>query len=152
MAIIRWSPFKDILRMQEEMNKLFDNFFNRSALPTTEGRLFSPPIDLVETDEDYRIKVDLPGISKDDMSISAVGNSIVVKGEKRQEKKEEKENYHYMERFYGSFKRVIDLPSDIEADKISAEFTNGVLEIIVPKTEKVKPKEIEIKVRDKEKK
>jgi len=146
MPIIRWSPFRDLMSIQEEMNKLFEDIFRRTSSPAREGRILSPAIDLSETDEEYRIKADLPGISKDDMSISVAGNSIIIKGEKREEKKEEKENYHYAERFYGSFKRVIDLPSDIDANKVAAEFKDGVLDIRIQKSEKVKPKEIEIKV------
>jgi len=150
MVIMRRGPFRDLTSIQEEMNKLFDDIFRRTTMPA-EGRILSPAIDLSETDDEYRVKVDLPGISKDDMSISIVGNSIVIKGEKKQEKKEEKENYHYIERSYGSFKRVIDLPVDIDADKILAEFENGVLDIKVPKSEKVKPREIEVKVSESKK-
>ncbi|HEC80511.1 MAG: Hsp20/alpha crystallin family protein [Candidatus Coatesbacteria bacterium] len=148
MAIIRWRPLsRDLTLIQREMNRLFDDFFGRGIAEREESDFFSPAVDLSETDDEFRVRAELPGINQEDMNISLVGNTLVIKGEKKQEKEEEKENYHYVERVYGSFRRDIDLPAEIDADKVEAEFKDGILNITIPKSEKGKPKEIEVKVK-----
>ncbi len=106
---------------------------------------FTPDIDMSETDKDYRVTAELPGLSKDDVQISLDEGVLTISGEKREEKKEEKENYWRMERSYGSFVRRVPLPSGVNEDAIEASFKDGVLTITLPKTEEAKGKKIEIK-------
>lgn len=145
MAIIRWSPFRDIADMQDQMNKLFEDFLGRRA--TGEG-IWSPYVDISETEDDIRVKAELPGVKKDDISISVSDNNILtLKGEKKREEEVKEENYYRVERSYGSFNRKVELPSEVKADEVDATYEDGILTISLPKKEEVKPKEIEIKVK-----
>ncbi len=124
---------------------LFDSFFNDFA-PTvsTWEKDWRPAVDFSETENEYTVKAELPGISKDDIDISLTDGVLTIKGEKRYEEKEEKENYHYMESRYGSFSRSLLLPEDASMEKVDAVYTNGVLTVSIPKAEAAKPKKIKI--------
>lgn len=125
---------------------LFNTFFNDFALPTvsTWEKDWAPAIDFTETENEYTVKAELPGISKDDIDISLADGVLTIKGEKRQEKKAEKQNYHYRETRYGSFSRSLLLPEDASMEKVDAVYSNGVLTVSLPKTEAAKPKKIKI--------
>jgi len=105
-----------------------------------------PAIDLSETNNDIIMKAELPGIDPKDIDISLTNDLLTIKGEKKQEKEEKEEDYHLIERSYGSFIRSIRLPKDVQSDKISASYKNGILKVILPKSEEAKKKEIKIKV------
>lgn len=143
-ALVRWTPFRDLLSIQDEMNRLFEGFFHR---PTQAGNggTWAPVMDVSESDDKLTVKMDLPGVSKEDVSIQIVGDTLQVKGEKKQEKEVKDENYHRIERTYGSFYRSVELPTRVVAEKITAKFKDGVLTIELPKDEEVKPHAIEIK-------
>jgi HSP20 family protein len=145
MAITRWRPFRDMVSIQDEMNKLFDDFFGRPLVRTewTEG-VWSPSVDVSEDKDNVIIKAEMPGVSKDDVRISVQDNVLTLKGEKKQEKEEKDKNYHRTERSYGSFCRSFQLPTTVKTDKIKASYKGGVLSVTLPKTEEVKPKEIPI--------
>ena len=147
MAITRWRPFKDVVSIQDEMNRLFDDFFGRPVLKTgwTEG-VWSPTVDISEDKENVIIKSEMPGMSKDDVKISIQDNVLTLKGEKKQEKEEKDKNYHRIERNYGSFCRSFQLPTSVKSDKVKASYKDGVLSVTLPKTEEVKPKEIPISI------
>lgn len=147
MAITRWRPFRDLVSFQDEMNRLFDDFFSQPMKRSewTEG-VWSPSVDLSETKDNVMIKAEIPGMTKDDIKISVQDNIITLKGEKKQEKEEKDANYHRIERNYGSFCRSFNLPTAVKADKIKATYKDGVLQVNLPKTEEVKPKEIPINV------
>jgi HSP20 family protein len=147
MAIVRWSPFRELVSLQDEMNKIFDEFFTRRTGERANPGLWAPALDISETDSEIVVKADLPGVKKDDVSISITNNILVIRGEKKREVEENKENFHRVERLYGSFHRSIELPAVVQTDKVNASFENGVLTIILPKSEEVKPQEIEIKVK-----
>jgi len=123
--------------LQREMNKLFDDFFNSwGELRPLEGRLgdFSPRIDLAENEKSVTISAELPGMNEKDIDVSLVRDALIIKGEKKQEKEERKDQYFYSERSYGSFSRTIPLPPEVDSDKIQAEFRKGILTITLPKT------------------
>ena len=145
-AIELWRPFKEFDRIRKEMDKLWESFFETRPLRGEELSEWLPSIDLSETKNDYVVKAELPGIDPKDIDISLSENVLTIRGEKKQEKEEETENYHFVERSYGSFTRAIRLPGQVQSDKISATYKNGVLKIVLPKTEEVKKKEIKIKV------
>jgi len=133
--------------MREDMDKLFDNFF--SARPSRTGLLegaWQPSVDISETDDEIIVKAELPGLTHDDVNISLTDNVLTLKGEKKQEKEDKGENYHRVERSYGSFQRTFTLLSSVQSENTKATFKNGILTINIPKTEEAKPKEIKINV------
>ncbi|NIN01098.1 MAG: Hsp20 family protein [candidate division Zixibacteria bacterium] len=147
MAITRWRPFRDLVSIQDEMNRLFDDFFGRPLVKTewTEG-VWTPSVDVSEDKHNVVIKAEMPGMTKDDVRISVQDNVLTLKGEKKQEKEEKDKNYHRIERSYGSFCRSFQLPTTVKTDKIKASYKDGVLSVTLPKTEEVKPKEIPINI------
>ncbi len=147
MAITRWRPFRDILSVQDEMNRLFEDFFGHrpARVEWTEG-VWTPSVDVSEDKDSVIIKAEMPGMNKDDVKISIQDNLLTLKGEKKQEKEEKDKNYHRIERSYGSFCRSFQLPTSVKTDTIEASYKNGVLSITLPKTEEVKPKEIPISI------
>ena len=149
MAIVKWDPFRDMLSIQERMNRLFDETFGRAT--KSEGEelargVWSPAVDIYETDENIVMKAELPGIDKKDVSIEVKDNMLVLKGERKFEKEIKEENYHRMERAYGSFQRTFTLPNVVDKDRVSAKYKDGVLEITLPKIKEAKPKQVKVEV------
>jgi HSP20 family protein len=144
MAIVRWSPFRDLMGIQQEVNRLFDDLMTRRAEAGTENAVWVPAVDVSETEAEIKVKVEAPGIEKDDFKISVQNNVLTVRGEKKMEKETSEENYHRVERVYGSFFRALELPSVVQADKVKANYKDGVLTISLPKSEEAKPKEIAV--------
>jgi HSP20 family protein len=129
------------------MNRLFDNFFRPGWKDEdTSLSLWSPAVDIAEQDDEYLVKVELPGVEKNDVSITLESNILTVRGTKRQEKEDKGREYHRVERSYGSFHRSFTLPISVQADKINAVFADGILSVTLPKAEESKPKQIEVKV------
>ena len=135
-----WQSFRS------EMDRLFDRFGSGFGFPSLRGMFdiepawrstftfSSPVIDMSEDDKAYKISAELPGIDAKDIDVSVSGDTLVLKGEKRQEKEEKDTNYHFSERSYGSFQRSFQLPSSVDRDKVAADFSKGVLTITLPKT------------------
>jgi HSP20 family protein len=136
-----------MMSIQDEMNKLFDDFLDRPLMRTewSEG-VWNPSVDISETKDNVIIKAEIPGLSKEDVKISMQDNMLTLTGEKKQEKEEKEANYHRVERSYGAFSRSFALPTSVKSDKIKATYKDGVLFITLPKTEEVKPKEIPISI------
>jgi len=128
------------------IGKMIEEFWEGAGLPTILGReeAWYPAIDLSETDNEYIVKAELPGVGKDEIEISMTDGILTIRGEKKQEKEEKKENYHFAERWYGKFSRTLGLPPDADPEKADALFDNGVLKITVPKAENARPKKIKI--------
>ncbi|MEW6376809.1 MAG: Hsp20/alpha crystallin family protein [Thermodesulfobacteriota bacterium] len=142
-----WRPFKELERMRREMDRLWDSFFEER--PRRKGEEVSewlPSLDVSETKNDVVVKADLPGIDPKDIDISLSEGVLTIKGEKKQEREEKEENYHLIERSYGTFARTIRLPREVQSDKINASYKNGILRVTLPKSEEAKKKEIKIKV------
>lgn len=156
MSLVRWNPVRDlatfpadILGMQREMNKMFDRFFrggtvdNGDLIPTS----WLPAMDLVENDNTYVAKVELPGVSKDDVKITLQDNTLTIRGEKKSEKETKEANYHHLERSYGAFQRSFALPGSVKSDKVEAEYKDGILTITLPKSEESRRKQIDVRVK-----
>ncbi|MDQ7837587.1 MAG: Hsp20/alpha crystallin family protein [Thermodesulfobacteriota bacterium] len=147
MPIVKWEPFRDLLSLQDRMNRLFEESLGRTGKreELIQGS-WAPPVDIYETAEAIVIQADLPGLNQEDIRVEMKDNTLVLSGERRFQKDVKQENYHRIERSYGVFNRSFALPASLEADKIKARFSNGILEIIVPKQEEAKPKQIKVNI------
>jgi HSP20 family protein len=146
MDLIQWRPFREVSRLRNEMDRLWDDYFGpgrRALRPLEEAWL--PAVDVSETGDKITVKAEIPGMEAKDIEISMVGDTLTLKGEKKAEREEKEENYHMVERSYGSFSRTMKLPATVDAEKVEATYKNGVLTVVLPKKEEVKPKAIEIK-------
>lgn len=146
MALIRWDPSREIESLQQEMNRLFGTFFDIDAHRTSAPRRWAPPIDLVETDEHFVLRADLPGVSAEDVKVELDDDVLTVSGERESKVEAQSEGVHRIERAAGRFSRSLTLPAGVDADKIEASFDRGVLEVRVPKPETAAPRRVEIKV------
>lgn len=156
MSLIRWNPARELDRwpsdffgIQREINRVFDNFV-RGGVQADESFMSSywtPAVDIAEQENEFIVKMELPGVNKDEVKISLESNILTIKGEKKQEKEEKSKNLHRVERSYGSFQRSFTLPTSVKSEKIDAMFKDGVLSISLPKAEEAKPKQIEVKVK-----
>ncbi|HEU4384889.1 MAG TPA: Hsp20/alpha crystallin family protein [Anaeromyxobacteraceae bacterium] len=143
MALLtRWDPFRDVLRLQDEMTRLFDDRFAR----TTESMGWTPPCDIYEDGEEVTVRCELAGVDPKDVDIRFENGVLTVKGERKLEKEDKKDNYHRVELSYGTFTRSFSLPGTVDPEKIRAETKNGVLVIHLPKKPEAKPKAIQVKV------
>jgi len=149
MAITRWDPLKDMIGLQERMNRLFEDSFVRSRSLEEDMALgaWTPAVDIYEEEGRIVLRADLPGVGPDQLDIKVENNTLTIAGERRFEKDLKKENYHRVERQYGAFSRSFSLPGAVNAEKIHAEHRDGVLEIVLPKREESKPKQIKVEVR-----
>ncbi len=139
--LIRWrDPARSLETFRREMDRLFDKFFE--VIPFSEQE-FVPSVDISETDKDIIVQAEIPGINPKDLDISLNGRLLTIKGEKKSEHEEKKENYHKIERKYGAFSRTLELPADVDPDKVEAVYKDGVLKITLPKIES--GKKIEVK-------
>ena len=148
MTLIRWSPVRGMLGIQDDMNRLFNAFLSSVTEKTEKGALmWNPLVDIAETDDEIVVTAEFPGMNKSDINITMQDNVLTLKGEKKQSGIENKEkNYHRLERSYGSFERSFSLPVTIKQDKIKAAFMDGILTIRLPKSAEAKPKEVPITV------
>jgi HSP20 family protein len=145
-GITPWRPFREL----EEWERRFDDLFGRSLwrLPVEE-RGWMPAVDVFEKEDRFVVKAELPGMKEDDIDVSVVGDTLSIKGEKKTETEIKEEDYYRCERSYGSFYRSIPIPSNVDANKIEASFEDGVLEVALPKSAKVKPKKIAVSAKKK---
>ena len=148
MALVRWEPVRELHTIQQEMNRLFNTFFDAPASGTTAAgtRRWVPPMDLVETEDHFVLRADLPGLAEGDVNIEVNDNVLTVSGERRYEHDAKKDGYYRLERGSGQFSRSLTLPEGIDPDAISASFAKGVLEVLVPKPEQRKPRRVQIGV------
>jgi HSP20 family protein len=149
-------PWAPMAALRQEIDRMFDEFdigdWNRPGrmwgmLPMRSGMGLSPASDLVETDDGYRLSMELPGLAEKDVEIKVSEGMISLRGEKTEERKEEKKDYHMSERRYGSFQRSFPLPSGVDPDKIDASFNSGVLTVTLPKSPEARQKERRIEVK-----
>jgi len=148
MALIRWmpapSPMRDLVGMQEEMNRMFDGVFGRPLARA--GFDFCPVVDVEENAEGFVLRADLPGVPPKDVKVSLMGDTLTIKGERRQESQTSDSSVLRSERVYGSFERSFTLRTPVRPDQVKASFKDGVLEVRVPKAEQARLREIEVKV------
>lgn len=139
-------PFRDIFSLQDDVNRLFDEFFVPGERGGVSGLSFIPSIDISETNEQVKVKADLPGMSEKDIEVTLENNVLTMKGKREEEKETKEENFYSKERVCGAFSRQITLPKKINPDSVKAKFRNGVLEITMDKAQEEKSKQVEIKV------
>ena len=146
MAIARWNPYRDMMTVRDEMNRVFNEFFGHGGQDegTWYAGAWSPPVDIYETDEALIMKAELPGFSKDDISIELKENTLIMRGERRRQDEVKEGNYHRMERVYGAFQRSFLLPTTVEQDKVKASYKDGILELHLPKVPAAQPKRIAV--------
>jgi HSP20 family protein len=137
-----WRPFDLLEDWQHEMNRLFNRSLLKNKLDA-----FEPEVDVMDEKDHYLVKVDLPGIKKEEMNIKIEGRMLTLKGERKEEKETKEKNYYASERFYGAFTRMIAMPTDVRADQVKATYKDGVLEISLPKAEGAKAKEVTVEVK-----
>jgi HSP20 family protein len=148
MALVRWDPFRELEEVSDRLNRMFA----RPAASATNGKEtmivadWTPSVDISETEGEYQIKAEIPDVRKEDVKVTVEDGVLTIQGQRKQEKEEKGTKYHRIERSYGSFARTFSLPDVIETDKVKAEFKDGVLNLHLPKSEKAKPKAIEVKV------
>lgn len=145
-SLIKWDPLRELNSLRDDMEKVFDGFFGRFPIIHAKG-VWTPVVDIEETDEDITVKVEIPGMKKEDIKISTSGNMVTITGERKREEEETGKTYHRIERSYGRFVRTIDLPVEIDPDKTKATYKDGLLTITLPKPESGKPKSTRIEVK-----
>jgi HSP20 family protein len=149
MALVRWEPVRELTSLQTEMNRLFNTFFDAPSSGGGGGnggalRRWLPAMDLVETEDHFVLRADLPGLSEEDVSIELEESVLTVSGERKAEHESRDEGFYRVERAFGSFSRTLTLPKGIDPEAITANFDRGVLEVRIPKPEERKPRRIEI--------
>jgi HSP20 family protein len=147
MALIRWEPARELNTIQSEMNRLFNSFFD-SPTPSNGASLrrWIPAMDLSESEQEFVLRADLPGLGENDVKIELEDNVLTVSGERKSEHEERKEGYYRVERASGKFSRSLTLPEGVDPEKINASFENGVLEVRIPKPEQRQPHKVAISV------
>jgi HSP20 family protein len=147
MNIVRWDPLREL----EDMSMRLRRFLNQPGLRRVDddGSFFAdwaPAVDVQETDKEYIVKADLPDVKKDDVKVGIEDGVLTLEGERKQEKEEKGKKFHRVERVYGKFVRRLALPMEVDAQKVAAEFKDGVLNVRMPKAEAAKPRAIDVKV------
>ena len=150
MAIVRWEPFRDLLAIQDRMNRIFDESFRGMNRPGEDdwalGGTWAPLVDIYEREGNIELKAELPGIDPKDVDVRVENNVLTLRGERKVDREVNRESYHRVERTYGSFSRSFTLPSVVDTEKIKAEYRDGVLHLTLPKKEEAKPRKISIKI------
>lgn len=144
MQLTRWNPFTELDEIQQRLNRLF---LDRSAKAGDASFAdFMPAVDIEETEADFVVKADLPDVKKEEITIHVQDGVLTIEGERRQEKEEKGKRFHKIEREYGRFVRRFALPTEVDAEKVRAEFRDGVLNVTLPKAPAAKPKMIDVKI------
>lgn len=147
MAIVKYNPFRDLRAMQEQMNRLLDMAWNREISEELREGIWQPPVDIYEDENSVVIKAELPGVDQKEIDIRIEDNTLTLRGERKHSQEVKKENYHRVERFYGTFQRSFSLPHTIDQEHVKATCDQGVLTITLPKREEKKPKQINVEVK-----
>jgi HSP20 family protein len=143
--LIRLEPAREMVTLREAMNRLFDDSFTHPF--GVAAGLRAPDVDMYQTDDDVVVRTSLPGMKAEDVQITITGDLLSLKGEFKEREDKKEKAYHLREQRFGSFERILSLPTHVMADKAKADFENGVLTITLPKAEEVKPKTITIKAK-----
>ena len=144
--LTRWEPVREMMTLREAMDRLFDDAFTR-PLNNREGGWSTPAVDMYQTDDEVVVKVALPGFKADEVQINVTGDVLTLRGEVKQQEEKKERAWHLREQRWNSFERSIALPTDVKADRASADFENGILTVTLPKAEEVKPKTITVKAK-----
>jgi HSP20 family protein len=145
MTITRYDPFRDLRNLQEEVNRLFTGNVGRSFEDEGIARgSWSPSVDIYENKDQIVLEAELPGMKREEFDLSIENNTLTLRGERQFEKKQETDNYHRVERAYGSFTRSFTLPNTVSGEGVTADYRNGVLRVVIPKREETRARRIEI--------
>ncbi|MHB0977489.1 MAG: Hsp20/alpha crystallin family protein [Candidatus Aquicultorales bacterium] len=143
MAIRRWDPWRDLLRMQEDLSKTFERAFGPSKM---QAPAWVPEADIYEKEGKIVITLDVPEVKPEEIEISIVDQTLKIKGERKKAEEIKEEDYYRMERSYGSFERIIELPVGVRTEEVDAKYKDGVLTVTLPKAEEKKAKEVQVRV------
>ena len=149
MAIVRWEPFRDLVTMQDRLNRVFEDAFRgpvRGAEEDWLGGSWAPAVDIYEHDGNLVLKAELPGIDPKDVDVRVENNVLTLRGERKFDEEVKRESCHRVERAYGTFSRSFTLPNVVDTQNIKAEFRDGVLRVTMPKREEAKPKQIQVQI------
>ena len=150
MAIERWQPFSELMSLRQAMDRLFEDSFVRPSRGVAAlGEVAAPALDVYQTPTEIVVKAALPGLKPEDVNIDITGETLEIKGERKAEQEIKKDDYLYQERRYGAYSRSVVLPSVLKTDKAEATMEDGILTLTIPKVEKVKPKKISVKAKEK---
>jgi HSP20 family protein len=144
MAIVRWDPFREVATLQNRMNALFRDFSEGEGAVTTAS--FIPAVDIYEDEKKVVLKLEVPGVEEKDLDVSVENNVLTVKGERKFDKEEKEENFHRIERRYGSFFRSFTLPTTVDTESVAASYNAGVLKVELKKKPEAQPKQIKVNV------
>ena len=144
-VLTRWNPYRDLNSLQHRMNRLFDAQFGGREESLTAGA-FVPPVDVYEDEHSVQLKLEVAGVAEKDLDIKVENNTLPVSGERKFEKEEKEENFHRVERRYGSFTRSFTLPTTVNTEDIKADYEQGVLKIRLAKRQEAKPKQIKVNI------
>ena len=147
MTLTRWIPRSSLVGYHDEFDRLFNLFFSPTYEEESSLSAFKPVVDIEENDKEFNVGVELPGIKKEDVKVNIKDNLLSISGEKKQDTKVKEKNYNRTERIFGSFQRCFRLPEMVNQDSVSAEFKDGILNIVIPKLKEAVSKQIEIKVK-----
>ena len=148
MAMVRWEPVRDLLTLQERMNRMFDNSYRAGAQDEdwALGGSWAPAVDIYEKDGNIVLKAELPGVDPKDVDVRVENNLLTLRGERKFDNEVKRDSYHRVERAYGAFSRSFTLPNVVDTGNIKAEYKDGVLHMTLPKREEAKPRQIQINV------
>src|SRR5580692_7768670 len=146
MPIIRWDPYRDVVALQNRMNSLFQDFSRNGENESVTASGFVPPVDIYEDEHKLVLKIEIPGMRQQDLDVRMENNTLTVKGERSFQTEEKEENFHRVERRYGTFYRAFTVPNTIDPESIKAEYDAGVLHLELQKRPETKPKQIKVNV------
>jgi HSP20 family protein len=145
MTLVRFDPFRDLSVLQNRVNRLFTD--TRALVPEDDAfQSWAPAVDIFERGDDLILSAELPGVRREELDLKVEGNVLTLRGERLRDKTIQEDQYHRVERTYGTFSRSFTLPSTVDPARIEARFKDGILEVVLPKAEDAKPKKIEVKV------
>jgi HSP20 family protein len=145
MAVVRWEPIRELGTLQSEMNRLFNTVFEGPTATDQRGmRRWAPAMDVLENEDHFVLRADLPGMTEEDVSIEVEDQTLTISGERKSESELKEEGYHRVERAFGAFSRSLTLPKGVDPEAVEASFDRGVLEVRIPKPEERKPRKVAI--------
>jgi len=147
MSIIRWEPFDGMITLRHSMDRIFEDVFTPRSRPRTAAPLiWQPAVEIFETENEVVVKAELPGIDPKNVSVTVTAEGLTIKGEAKAEQEEKGRNYYRRELRYGAYERTIPLSAEVKSDETKATFRHGILEVTVPKAERVRPKTVNVEV------
>ncbi len=145
MNVIRWEPFGESITLRRSMDRLFEDVFTR-RLRTAAPLVWQPAVEIFETENEVVVKAELPGIDPKNVNVTVTAEGLTIKGEAKSEQEEKGRNYYRRELRYGTYERTIPLSAEVKSDETRAAFRHGILEVTVPKAERVRPKTVKVEV------